>query len=302
MFAPKSAEHVASERLLSLLRYTVLAPSFRNRQPWRFAVGEGEIRVFAEADDPRVSGAIPPRERDLSLGCAIENLAIAAEAAGVLDTVRLLPDPNQPQRVADVVINAAGSAPRRDIVALFEAIPERHTDEGPFLPSPVPVRVRRLLEGAVVEPDVRLVLIDTCEVRRLIESAVSSAPPSSVDAIAARLGALLRPARGKTDHRDPADLAIAAPLFGAIVASRDDRLAWLQGGRALERVWLTATSYGLHLHPLSELLLVEPFAVGIRSLVGTGLPLVPFRLGYGRLERRRTHRRPLRDVLVPWQE
>ncbi|MCS6800460.1 MAG: hypothetical protein RMM58_07515 [Chloroflexota bacterium] len=286
-----------TERLLTLLRYTVLAPSFRNSQPWRFAVGDHAIRVYADTGDPRFAAAIPPRERDLSLGCAIENLTIAAEAFGMLESVFLLPDPDEPRWVAEVLLAANGRRPSPEVVALFEAIPARHTDTGPFLPTPVPHRLRQLLQAAVAEPDVALVLVDASEVRRLLEEILAAVP--SLDAILARLAALLRPSPGHP-AAFPADLALSAPLFGALVASADERLTWLRGGRAFERLWLTATAFGLHLHPLSELLLIDEARDIIRSRSNGKIPLLPFRLGYGRLERRRTHRRPLREVIVPW--
>jgi nitroreductase len=298
MFAPMQAPLPAADQMLSLLRYTVLAPSFRNSQPWRFAVGERAIRVYADTGDPRFAAAIPPRERDLSLGCAIENLAIAAEAFGLLEGVRLLPDPDEPRWVAEVRLAPDRNPPRPIVRALFDAIPERHTDTGSFLPSPVPHRVRELLRSAVVEREIGLVLVDAVEVRRALETVLANA--RSVDAILARLGPLLRPVSGPPNDGHPADLVVAAPLFGAIVAEHDDRLTWLRGGRAFERVWLTATAFGLHLHPLSELLLHDETVAAVLPWVRDGVPLVPFRLGYGRLERRRTHRRPLRDVIIPW--
>lgn len=287
-----------ADQLLSLLRYTVLAPSFRNSQPWRFAVGERAIRVYADTGDPRFAAAIPPRERDLSLGCAIENLVIAAEAFGLLESVRLLPDPDEPRWVAEVRLAPDRSPPRSSAITLFEAIPERHTDTGSFLPTPVPHRVRELLCAAVLEPEIRVVLVDAVEVRRVLETWLVTA--RSPDEILARLGSVLRPVSGPPTDGHPADLAISAPLFGAIVARDDDRLSWLRGGRAFERVWLTATAFGLHLHPLSELLLLDETVGAVLPLVREGVPLVPFRLGYGQLERRRTHRRPLRDVIIPW--
>ena len=67
------------EQLRFLVRYAILAPSTRNTQPWRFRV-EGEcIEVLADLSRLHPVADRDRRELYLSVGCAIENLLVAAE-------------------------------------------------------------------------------------------------------------------------------------------------------------------------------------------------------------------------------
>src|SRR6266511_2190980 len=68
---------------LGLVRAAVLAANAHDSQPWFFHVTDRQIDVFA--DRTRNIGALDPlfRELEISLGCAIENLVIAARASGL---------------------------------------------------------------------------------------------------------------------------------------------------------------------------------------------------------------------------
>jgi hypothetical protein len=75
-----------------LISAATLAASPHNSQPWRFSVTTNEILVHA--DFSRKLGAMDPFEREMfiGLGCALENIAIAAPGAGFAADIRLLPD------------------------------------------------------------------------------------------------------------------------------------------------------------------------------------------------------------------
>ena len=62
---------------LGLVRASVLAANAHNTQPWHFRVATDRIDLFA--DTSRGIGTMDPlgREMQISLGCAIENLALA---------------------------------------------------------------------------------------------------------------------------------------------------------------------------------------------------------------------------------
>ena len=77
---PRDGDSV--EKLKFLLRYAILAPSSHNTQPWKFSVAEDEIRVLVVRT--RWLKVADPDQRELyiSVGCALENLLIAAEHFG----------------------------------------------------------------------------------------------------------------------------------------------------------------------------------------------------------------------------
>ena len=69
---------IPEETLLKILKYAVKAPSGHNTQPWIFKTGNDSITVL-----PDFTRALPVVDPDnhalyISLGCALENLIIAA--------------------------------------------------------------------------------------------------------------------------------------------------------------------------------------------------------------------------------
>ncbi|MGH8880452.1 MAG: Acg family FMN-binding oxidoreductase, partial [Stackebrandtia sp.] len=114
--------------VLNLVRAAVLAASAHNSQPWLFRVTPTRIDLFA--DPGRNIGTIDPlrREQHMSLGCALENLVIAAGPNGKAPTVALMPNPADQTHMARVDLRETPAATS----ALFEAIPNRHTNRAAY--------------------------------------------------------------------------------------------------------------------------------------------------------------------------
>jgi nitroreductase len=64
-----------------------------------------------------------------------------------------------------------------------------------------------------------------------------------------------------------------------IATPTDDRSAWLEAGRALQRVWLTATRLGLALHPMSQALEAPSLREQLTRQLGLGQPQLLLRVG-----------------------
>jgi hypothetical protein len=112
----------------SLVAAAILAANAHNTQPWLFHMAPDRIDVLA--DRSRAMGSMDPvlRELHLSLGCAIENLALAARAHGLMPDVALMPDGDGHDRVASIGL-VAGTP---DVTPLYRAIPRRHTDRAAY--------------------------------------------------------------------------------------------------------------------------------------------------------------------------
>lgn len=110
-----------------LVSAAVLAASPHNSQPWRFAVSDNQIELHA--DFGRKLGAMDPFEREMfiGLGCAVENIAIAAPGAGLATNIELMPGPTR-EVAARITVTASDTAPHR----LEGAIVQRRTDRGPY--------------------------------------------------------------------------------------------------------------------------------------------------------------------------
>ena len=123
-----------AEGPLALVRAAILAASPHNTQPWRFRVSASRIELLA--DPARSLGVFDPfsREAFLGLGCAIENMLVAAPAAGF--AVRLDTPPGRLEgplhgeatRVATLDLEPVAATPS----ALAAYIATRHTNRGPY--------------------------------------------------------------------------------------------------------------------------------------------------------------------------
>jgi nitroreductase len=164
---------------LALVRAAILAASPHNTQPWLFKVTDSWIELYI--DTQRNVGALDPylREQHIGMGCALENLMLAAAANGYAGTVTLLPGPlgpipaePRPKLVARVDL-ATGN---REASELYDAIPRRHTNRSAYLPQkPIPPQfVDTLSRLASDEGDVKIFLFTADAARKKIV-AISSA-------------------------------------------------------------------------------------------------------------------------------
>jgi nitroreductase len=122
---------------IELIRSAVLASSPHNTQPWQFRVEGSSVDLYL--DSRRSVAGLDPyfREAHIGMGCALENLSLAANAHSLTATVYA--------RDGDLETPPAGSlrlfakvelAPGpRDVSELYSAIPRRHTNRGIYDPA-----------------------------------------------------------------------------------------------------------------------------------------------------------------------
>ena len=311
------------EQARFLVGYAVLAPSNHNTQPWRFAVDGPVVELAAEPKRWLRIADRDQRELHISLGCALENLLIAAEHFGLAPAVEYFPDPRRPDLAARVTLGPAGegsSAQRPP--ELFSAIVERHTNRLLFEPEPVPAEALHRLRAAGSDEGIRLFLTTEPEVKEWVEGLIVDAderrfadpewraelaewvgqgafgdpwPVAKLSQLVVRNFDLGRSTGAKDAHAFS-----RSPVFGLFASLEDTRETQVRVGQAFERIYLLAHSLGLALQPLSALLeLPEPKTVlqGILGL-GSGVPQQPFRLGFGPRLHRHAPRRPIEEVLA----
>jgi hypothetical protein len=113
---------------LGTVAAAILAANPHNTQPWSFRVTSSSVEVYA--DPARRVPAMDPfgRETHVGLGCAIENLVLAAQVRGLAPTVTLTTDGPGTDHVAHVAFATAPSSTS----ALYAAIGDRHSNRGPY--------------------------------------------------------------------------------------------------------------------------------------------------------------------------
>lgn len=292
----------------------VWAPSLHNTQPWWFTAGERQIVLHA--DTARQLPVTDPDGRELLISCgaALFNLRLALRLAGLIPQTRVLPDPGEPTLVAEVSFQGEAE-PDAYEQRLASQILRRRTHRGAFFPDPLPhgllgvLRESAALDGAtlrvVADPGYRAVLaaaVDSAEQSLRLDSEHVTElsrwvlPPGS----ARRDGVPPTSYPARPDHTDPdfpgrdfarghgwglPPLSCVPPRGAAgvvaLLTTPGDRPAdWVRAGQAMQRVLLTASSYGaaaaLHSQPV-ELPWLREF---LRTLLGDGgYPQLVLRLG-----------------------
>ena len=130
------------QQTLPLVRAAILAASPHNTQPWRFELTDSSVALHM--DRSRNVGNLDPylREEYLGMGCALENLMLAAPACGYSASAILargsLAGPLPKQNLEPVARVEVQPGPREES-DLYRAIPRRHTNRGPYDPvRPLP--------------------------------------------------------------------------------------------------------------------------------------------------------------------
>ncbi len=118
----------SGEGPMALVSAAILAANAHNTQPWLFRVDESRIDLFA--DTGRDIGSVDPylREMHIGVGCALENLLLAAGAKGYDHRLTLMPDDSDPTHAARIDLSPGRAASSE----IYEAIPNRHTNRAAY--------------------------------------------------------------------------------------------------------------------------------------------------------------------------
>lgn len=323
---PFDAGSTRSAHLRELIRYATLAANGHNTQPWKFAIQEDVITLFA--DYARRLPVVDPDDRELwiSLGCALENLLVAAHATGYATEV-MYPDTEDLIRVRLIADTPQDSS-------LFRAIPLRQTTRSEYNGQPVEVALLNQLVAMPREPDVMLHFVtDPAEFERVVEyvhlgNLNQYAEKAFVDELIAwlrftkkealeSLDGLYTRSSGNpevprwlgqtfvssTTPQQQADADIqklrSSPHALVITSETEDKAAWVRTGQVYERMALLKTSLGIQSAFLNQPVEVPSLRSQFQSAMALGeaQPQLLIRFGYGN-PMPRSLRRPVEHVLI----
>jgi nitroreductase len=309
----------AAEQLRALLRYAVLAPSSHNSQPWQFElVGE---RLHVHADTGRWLRVADADQRELfiSVGCALENLLIAAEYFWLHPVVCLFPDGEAADLVAEVTLSTEDRPPDARRQRLFGAITRRHTNHRAYDGRSLAVEdIAALIAQA--DDGIAVRLTADAQARKRIEEltaradAVQFADPAWRQELADWLAqgvfgtgwltskmaalAVSHLDMGASTAKKDTKLLRSASALGLLTVPDVSRTAQVRAGQCFERLFLVATERGIRLQPMNQVLQVPAVRAELEALLPQewGVPQIAFRLGYADAEAH-TPRRTLEDVV-----
>jgi nitroreductase len=298
--------------LRDVVRYAALAANGHNTQPWLFRLSDRTIHILP--DLARRTPIVDPDDHHLyvSLGCAAENLALAAGASGRPGELRF--DPlNGGTVIFDFSPSFAVASP------LYEAIPHRQSTRADYDGRSVPHADLVQLQEAAKMPGVELVLItDRGQLNRLRDLVVAgniaqmadprfmeelkawirfnprsainsgdglysaaSGNPSMPDWLGPHMFDLVfRPSSENDKYSRQLDSSAGAAIF---VGAKADHEHWVRVGRACQRFALQATALGLKHAFVNQPVEVAELRSDLASLAGLPgrRPDLVMRFGYG---------------------
>lgn len=151
---------LTEETYLRLINYASKAPSSHNTQPWKFRREEDTILLI-----PDLSRALPVVDPDnhalfISLGCALENLVVAAGHYGFEATVEVHRErTDEPVRVKLTPLPELPDGAQAKHSALFAQIKPRQVTKGTYREEAIDLDVAGKIKSIPVEQGTRLRLI-----------------------------------------------------------------------------------------------------------------------------------------------
>jgi Nitroreductase family len=293
-----------------LIRFATLAASGHNTQPWRFRPGPHGLDILP--DLTRRTPVVDPDDHHLfvSLGCAAENLSLAAAARGRGGEVSFHDD----------IVQVALGTERAGIPSeLFQAIPRRQSSRSDYNGRAVGSADLRRLAAAAAVPGVDLVLItERRQIDRITDLVVEGnsaqmADPAFIGELKRWLRFSPREARSKGDGLFSASAGSPAlpgwlgPMMfdqfvsakgenekyarqirssagvAVFLSERADKDHWVRAGLACQRFALQATALGLkqaYVNQPVEVARLRPELAALVGMPGRRADIV-MRFGYG---------------------
>jgi hypothetical protein len=318
----------ADPDMREMVRAATLAANSHNTQPWRYRIGASRIDILP--DFSRRTPVVDPDDHHLfaSLGCAAENLVVAANHYGRIAEV--IPPANADSEIA---VTLAGTTTEPS--PLFAAITERQSSRSIYDASQISDGTLDELAAIASRDGVdTLIVTDTRRREDILDlvlagngaqlgdnsfrSELKSWLRFNPNVAARRRDGLLSTASGNpslpdwlgplmydlTVNADGDNDKVATQIrssSGLVVfsAPSDDPAGWVAAGRAYERFALAATRAGLQHAFVNQAVEVTEQRAQLESYLGLGARRADLIIRFGRGPTLpRSLRRPVDDVLV----
>ena len=310
--AESRAALTESPALKDYIRLATLAANSHNTQAWSFHVTEG--RIYVRPDYTRRTVVVDPDDHHLfvSLGCAAENLGLAASGGGHAGELSFDSSKNG-GLIYDFRTGAKIASP------LLGAITQRQSTRNIYDGKTVPVSDLALLSNAVKIAGVDVVLVsDRLQIDRLRDMVIAantvqmsdaaylrelkswlrynprealtkgdglysatSGSPNLPDWLGPMMVDLTYSAKSENDkYAKQLDSSSGIAVF---VAKIEDREHWTKVGRCCQRFALQATALGLKTAFMNQPVEVAKFRPDLAELIGMPgrRPDIVMRFGYG---------------------
>jgi hypothetical protein len=314
------------EELAFLVRHATLAANNHNTQPWLFS--RSASGVVIKPDFTRTTPVVDPDNHHLfaTLGCAAENLVLAAGAAGKGAEAIFKTRSNE----VDIAIGGAGTKPE-----LFDAILQRQCTRSEYDGRPTsPEDLAKMETAAVAAGASMSIVTDKAKVEQVLELIVSASDsqisnPEFVDELKSwiRFNAAAAVSAGdglfsgcsgnptlpswlgnimfgwfftaKAEKEKLVKQVRSSAGLAVFASEKNEASNWFLSGRSVQRFALQSTALGLKHAYLNQPVEVPNYRTELAALLGLGnlSPDLLVRFGYAD-PMPRSLRRPVSSVIV----
>jgi len=321
----------AAGQMEAIVSYATLAPSGHNTQPWEYRIKENTITIYP--DYSRRLPVVDPDDREMfiSLGCALENLVIAAKFAGF----NAHAESKFNNGKEDCIVVSLESREPNKSMGLYDAIKKRQCTRNEYDGKPVPMADLNRMEVMEKEPGVNCVIIsDKKQISRITELVKEGDIQQMNDeAFYTELQSWIRFSEGEAEETgdglyskcmgNPSvprwlGKTIMNIFFGAkgqaeddekrilsssgiilFASEKNDKASWINTGRTYERWALTTTMLNIKSAFINQPVEVPSLKKELTSYLslGSSIPQLLLRYGYSN-PMPYSFRRSLKEVIV----
>lgn len=315
--------------MTELLHYATMAPSGHNTQPWKFRVEDNLILIFPDLS--RRLPVVDPLDRELyiSLGCALENLVIAARHEGYRAQV------GYSFQDGAMSVNLEPADGKSDNDWLFNAIPIKQSTRRQYDGRSIPEADMEKLASLPLEQGVSALFVKDPEkidgvielvkegnsiqmndrdfMRELVSwirfneaeanryrdglSSKAMGNPSSPRVIGKLFMKFFLNSKGQSKKDEKCIRGSSALMV--LLSENDDINSWISTGRSFERLALCATALGIKNAHINQPCEVPELKKKFQKLLSAGSmhPQLLLRLGYAE-PLPKSLRRPVSEVII----
>jgi len=310
-----------------LVHHSVLAANSHNTQPWLFRTGERHLEIAP--DRRRETPVVDPDNHHLfaSLGCAAENLSLAALAAGARANIDFVSD------TAGLRVDLERTSLSKE--PLFAAIRNRQCTRADYDGRVIGSTDIALIEQAAAVPGCQVMLITEKPVMEKVLDLIVAANSAQIGdpafmrelkswirfnaasaaatgdglytactgnpALPSWIGNALfeRVVTAKSENAKCVSQIRSSAGLAIFISEKNDPAHWVQAGRSYQRFALQATLLGMKHAFLNQPVEVARFRPQLAGLLGIGdkRPDLVVRFGYGP-DMPKSMRRPIADVMT----
>lgn len=323
-------EETMEGKLNFLVRFGILAPSSHNTQPWKFEIESGGIILAPNLERSLPHSDTNNRQLYISLGCALENILVAADYYGLKNSIEYVLHDETP-RIKIVLEESILIRKEQTRKHLVFAIPRRCVNRGKYANEFPDENLRVLTRGfgnsnikihTIREETPRMKIGDitvragitamddqnfrrelSCYVKNNMTKSFVGMPafgmgiPTPVSFLAPFLVRRLN--MNKKAQKKDRDLLIKfTPVFCIITTRNDDAQGWIEAGRTYEQIALRATAAQTATAPMAAAIQIGDFYKELQGILSDEYrPQVFFRLGYGTKTVRHSPRLSVEEVI-----